>query len=161
VATLAALVLTPALVQCAWFDVILARADSRVLAAEWLAPRIRAGETLHDTGGDYSTLDLGRTPYHVWHFDPATRSFGHPDGHVPDWLVLHQSPLRTYGRHPAALRRLAEEKYELVREIRATRGAAGAAVYDMQDAFFMPISGFHTVVRPGPTVLIYRRIDGP
>jgi hypothetical protein len=56
-----------------------------------------------------------------------------------------------------AVRRLANEKYELVCEVRATRGAAGAAVYDLQDAFFMPIAGFRTAVRPGPTILIYRK----
>lgn len=41
----------------------------------------------------------------------------------------------------------------------ATKGAARSAVYDLQDAFFMPVSGFSTVIRPGPTVLIYRRRD--
>jgi hypothetical protein len=34
-------------------------------------------------------------------------------------------------------------------------------MYDRQDAFFLPVSGFSTVVRPGPTVRIYRRRDLP
>jgi len=32
-------------------------------------------------------------------------------------------------------------------------------VYDMQDAFFLPIAGFRGVQRPGPTVWIFRRLD--
>jgi hypothetical protein len=159
VVLLAALAVLPSLVNAVWFDVLLSRTDTRVLAAEWLAPRVRPEDSIHDSGGDYATLDLGRTRYHPWRFDPATASFGHPLGHTPDWLVLHQSPLRTYGNHAAALRRLASEKYELVWEVRATRGAASSATYDLQDAFFLPLSGFQTVIRPGPTIMIYRRRD--
>ena len=91
--------------------------------------------------------------------DAATRSFGHPEGLTPDWLVLTQSPLRTYAYADPALRRLAAERYELAFAARGTKGAAGAAVYDLQDAFFMPVSDFQTVERPGPTVLVYRRRD--
>jgi 4-amino-4-deoxy-L-arabinose transferase-like glycosyltransferase len=155
-----AIVAAPAAVSTVWFDLLLARTDTRVLAARWLAPRVAAGETLYDSGGDYATLDLGPTRYHAWRYDPAAHSFGHPEGDTPDWLVLHQSPLRTYGNHAPALRRLAGEQYDLVWEIRATRGAAARAVYDLQDAFFMPVSGFQTVNRPGPTIRIYRKRGG-
>jgi hypothetical protein len=41
--------------------------------------------------------------------------------------------------------------------VRSTRGPARSAVYDLQDAFFMPLSGLSTVERPGPTIRIYRR----
>ncbi len=159
IALLGSLLAAPSVVNSVWFDLVLARTDTRVLAAEWLAPRVRAGESLHDSGGDYSTLELGPTRYHVWRFDPSTNDFGHPQGRTPDWLVLHQSPLRTYADHAPGLRRLAREQYDLVWQVRATRGAAGLAVYDMQDAFFVPVSRFDTVIRPGPTILIYRRRD--
>ena len=159
VGALALIAAGPALVNCIWFDVLLARTDTRVLAGEWLASRIQAGESVHDAGGDYARLELGPTRFHYWHFDPATNSFGHPEGLTPTWLVLTQSPLRTYAYADPALRRLASERYDLAFAARGTKGAAGAAVYDLQDAFFMPVSDFHTVERPGPTVLVYRRRD--
>ena len=91
----AAIVVMPSLVNCVWFDLLLARTDTRVIAGEWLAGQIRPEDTVHDAGGDYARLELGRTPFHYWLFDPAANSFGHPEGHTPHWLVLTASPLRT------------------------------------------------------------------
>jgi 4-amino-4-deoxy-L-arabinose transferase-like glycosyltransferase len=159
-AALAAAILLPALVNCVWFDVLLARADTRVLAARWLAPRLTPDMSLHDATGPYSHLDLAQVRFHPWSFDPVTASFGHPEGRTPDWLVLDESPLRLYSGAPFELRELARQKYSLVQTFSATRGRARAAVYDQQDAFFLPFSRFDTVERPGPTILIYRRI-GP
>jgi hypothetical protein len=147
----------PALVNAVWFDVLLGRTDTRVLAARWLMPRVRPGDALHEAGGSYARLDLTGLRYHEWFFDLETESFGHPEGRLPDWLVFYDSPLWTYARVPAPLRRLAGERYVLVHTITAARGGRrSAATYDLQDAFFLPVSGFHTVERPGPNVQIYR-----
>jgi 4-amino-4-deoxy-L-arabinose transferase-like glycosyltransferase len=159
IALTGALVAAPSLVNAVWFDLLLAKTDTRILAAEWLRPRIRPGDTLHDSGGDYATLDLRGRGHDVVRFNSSTRSFDDLQGGTPDWLVLQQSPLRTYASFPVSIRRLADEHYDLAWEMRATRGAAAAAVYDLQDAFFMPFTSFQTVVRPGPTILIYRRRD--
>ena len=98
-------------------------------------------------------------PLHRWSFNPATGSFGDADGRTPDWLVLEESPLRFYASVSPELKRLAADWYTLVREIQATNGRW--AVYDLEDAFFMPVAGFGSVERPGPTVRIYRRGDLP
>ena len=144
-------------ITCAWFDVLLARKDTRVLAREWLDAHTTRNDTLYEAETPYAMLDLQTLPVHSWRYDPVTASFVNADGRTPDWLVLHESPLWTYSAVPAPLRRLAAARYDLVQTIAATRGAARRAVYDLQDAFFMPVSGFNTVIRPGPTVLIYRR----
>jgi hypothetical protein len=159
--TTALVVLTvgPALVNCVWFDAVLARTDTRVLAAEWLRPQLKPDDTLHDAGGAYTKLDLRHIRFHEWRFDRNENSFGHPDGETPDWLVLMESPLRLYASIPPQLRQLAQEKYTLVYTAAPNRGRARAAVYDLQDAFFMPLSRLDTVVRPGPTIRIYRRND--
>lgn len=157
IAILAAIVAGPSLVNSVWLDVLLSRTDSRVLAARWLAPRLHAGDTLHDAGGDYARLDLGSTAYHDWRFDAATGSFGDPSGRTPDWIVLDESPLSAYTSVTPRLQALVDRDYALVQEVRGTRAGGGSAVYDLQDAFFLPFSGFDTVERPGPTVRIYRR----
>jgi 4-amino-4-deoxy-L-arabinose transferase-like glycosyltransferase len=158
IAALAAAIVLPSLVNAVWFDVLLARTDTRVLAARWLAPQLTPDMSLHDATGPYSHLDFSQVRFHPWSFDPATGSFGHPEGRTPDWLVLDESPLRLYSGAPFELRELARQKYSLVQTFAATRGRARAAVYDQQDAFFLPFSRFDTVQRPGPTILIYRRI---
>ena len=157
---LLAAVIGAGLANSLWFDVLLARTDSRVLAARWLAPQLQREHTLHDAGGNYSALDLARIPFHEWKFDAEASSFGHPEGKTPDWLVLYESPLYPYTRMPWQLRTLASTRYTLVHSVVATTGRRGDTVYDLQDAFFMPVWGFWTVQRPGPTVLIYR-LDAP
>ena len=145
-----------------WMDVLLARTDTRVLATRWIKAQLRPEHTLHDGGGTYVKLGLRGWPYHEWHFDPATASFGDPDGKTPDWLVVHRSPLRLYARPEPALERLAAARYDVAFEARGTRTVESRAVYDEQDAFFLPFSRLHEVERPGPTVTIYRsRIPNP
>jgi hypothetical protein len=154
------LIAVPSLVNCVWFDVLLAKTDTRVLAGRWLEGQLRPDMALYDAGSPYARLDLSRARFHRWEFDPVTKSFGHPEGKTPDWLVFHESPLREYTRVPPELRQLAQEKYALVETFTATRRRTRVAVYDQQDAFFMPVSGFASIVRPGPTISIYRR-SGP
>jgi 4-amino-4-deoxy-L-arabinose transferase-like glycosyltransferase len=154
---LAAILILPSLVNSVWFDVLLSKTDTRVLAAQWLAPRLTPEMSLHDATGPYSHLDLERVRFHPWSFDPTSKSFGHPEGRTPDWLVLDESPLRLYSGAPYELRELAREKYSLEQTFAATGSRARSAVYDQQDAFFLPFSRFYTVERPGPTILIYRR----
>jgi hypothetical protein len=153
------IVIGPGLVQTAWFDAVLARTDTRVLAAQWLAGQVRPGESLHDAGGNYTRLDLQAVDHHQWLFDPATSDFGDPEGRTPTWIVLYDSPLAAYTPIPVALRRLTSERYQLVHQVRATGSGARRATYDHQDAFFLPVNGFYTVLRPGPNIKIYRRND--
>lgn len=149
----------PGLVNSLWLDALLARTDTRVLAGRWLEARLRPDDTLHDAGGQYASLDLSRAAFHPWYYDPDTASFGHPEGKTPDWLILCESPLFTYTRVPEGLRDLASREYVLTKTIRATRLQSRGGVYDLQDAFFLPVWGFWTVERPGPTIRIYRQKD--
>jgi hypothetical protein len=154
----------PALVSSAWFDVLLARTDTRVLAGRWLAAHVKPGESLYDAGGTFAQASLVGVQVHPWRvetFDAASNSFRDSDGHIPDWLILPQSPLDMYTTVASGLRRLAAERYELADSVRATGEGFDAGIYDPQDAFFLPVSGFSAVLRPGPTLLIYRRLESP
>jgi hypothetical protein len=147
----------PSLASSLWMDVLLARADTRILAGQWLAAQLRPEHSVYDAGGTYVRLDLHGASYHQWIFDPRTQSFGDPDGRTPHWLVIPESPLRLYAQPEPAIKRLALERYTPVFVARGTRVLDTAAVYDQQDAFFLPWSRFWEVERPGPTVTIYRR----
>jgi hypothetical protein len=154
---LGAAVAAPSAWTSVGMDLLLARTDTRVLAARWLGPQLRADHSLHDAGSDYTRLDLRDRRYHEWHFNPATQSFGHPAGLTPDWLVISDSPLRHYASADPGLRRLADARYDAVYTVRGTIAPQRSGVYDQQDAFFLPFSGFAEVERPGPTITIYRR----
>jgi len=158
---LAIAIAVPSFSQSVQLVRLLSRTDSRALAAEWLAPRLRPEHTLHDSGGDYTRLYLPSVAFHEWRFDPVTRSFGDPAGATPDWIVLYASPLPEYTAAPDPLRDLVNERYTLAYRVDGVPPAAGSGVYDRQDAFFLPIDGFKGVARPGPTVLIYRRSANP
>lgn len=163
-ATLAALLFLtvgPGLVSSAWLDALLARTDTRVIAGRWLVERLRPDDTLYDGGGIYVGLDLDRARFRQRYFDHASESFGTQEHTTPDWLVLHDSPLFLYAKNPFPVQELARRNYVLSYTVRATRGRARSAIYDHHDAFFMPMWGFWTVERPGPTIRIYRRKDLP
>ena len=141
----------------AWFDLVLARTDTRVIAGQWLQERIGAGESLYDAGNPYTRLDLWRVTFGRAEYDPAANAFTGIDAEVPDWLVLQESPLREYTAAPRALRTLAESRFALVFTARGVADGVRPGLYDQQDAFFMPFSRLWTVERPGPTIFIYRK----
>jgi uncharacterized membrane protein (GlpM family) len=150
-----------AIVNSVWSDVLLARTDTRVIAGEWLASRVKPEEALYDAGNEYSGISLLGIQGHHWAlhtFDAPTNSFTGAEGRLPEWLVLPESPLTIYTSVPDGLRRLARDRYELVRRVDATAADGNHGVYDQADAFFLPLAGFGGVRRPGPTEAIYRRV---
>ena len=147
----------PSLVSSAWMDVLLAKTDSRIVAGEWLRGQLKPEHSVYDAGLTYVRLDLRGADYHAWIYDPRTQSFGDPDGRTPHWLVISESPLRLYAQVEPSLQRLAAERYIPVLVVPGTRSLDSAAVYDRQDAFFLPFSRFWEVERPGPTITVYRR----
>jgi len=164
VATVMALAIAlPPLVNSVWMDVLLARTDTRVLAGRWLASRVTADQAVYDAGGDYAGAFLVGLHVHVWDastFVPRINAFVDSNGRLPEWIVLPESPL-VYGSVSPELRQLVADRYQRVETIDAMRGSTRSSVYDLQDAFFLPIAGFTPVVRPGPTLKIYKLNAAP
>ena len=144
----------PSLVTTIRIDRLLARTDSRVIAADWLRPMLRPEDTLADVGGVIG-LDLNGVEFHDWRFDKASATFVNAGERLPDWLVLYDSPL-DYAELDPRMDRLALERYDLAYEVRGV-GSARRSLFDPQDAFFLPVFGFSGIDRPGPDVFIYRR----
>ena len=133
------------LVNSVWFDVLLSRTDSRVLAARWLAPRLRPEDSLYDAGGAYTRLDLSRIDFHrvvvrsKHRIIRASRRAdaglaGAPRVSAADVHPAFRPPLSAWPRPAIIWSELSS----------ATTRRPGSAVYDPQDAFFMPVSGFST-----------------
>jgi 4-amino-4-deoxy-L-arabinose transferase-like glycosyltransferase len=127
-AALAIVVAGPALVNSAWFDLLLARTDSRVVAARWLTPHLRDGETVYDNGGEYAQLDLATARVHHWRYDAASGAFLNANGRTPDWLVLHESPIDAHAAAPRSLVDGPRARYDLAFEAVASAAGASAAV---------------------------------
>jgi len=158
-AILAAIVAVPSLVTSIQIDRLLGRTDTRVLAADWLKPKLRPGDTLSDVGGVLG-LDLHDARFHHWHFDKPSATFVNAGDRLPDWLVLYDSPVTHYAAIDPRMADLAKRNYTLVLDVRGVGGAT-RSVFDPQDAFFVPIYGVSGIPRPGPDVFIYRRADLP
>jgi Dolichyl-phosphate-mannose-protein mannosyltransferase len=155
-AAVSLLVAAPSLANSVWLDVLLGRTDTRVLAARWLAGRLPARATLYESGSPYVRLDLRRLRIHRWELDSASGRFQGTEA-VPDWLILHRSPVSLYTVVPPSVAVLAQRQYRLIRRFDATVPGSRPGAYDHQDAFFLPLAGFRGILRPGPTIEIYQR----
>jgi Dolichyl-phosphate-mannose-protein mannosyltransferase len=146
---LAAIVIAPSLWATVQFDRLLARQDSRILAAAWVTAHVPEGALIEETGSPWTHLFL-----------PANRhrQFAFKEGDQPDVLVVPASPRLPVDEAAAAARGLTE-RYRKVCEIEAFDPSAGGILYDWQDEFYLPLAGFDSVRLPGPNLTIYARPD--
>lgn len=99
-AALAAVVAAPAFVNAVWFDMLLARTDTRVLAGRWLTPLLKPEESLHQAPGSYTALYLPDARVHHWRFDSAINGFDAEGRIPPGWCLPNRRclPMRTRRR---------------------------------------------------------------
>jgi hypothetical protein len=157
-----ALVLYPSAARVIAFDRLLARPDTRVVAAEWFGPRLAEEESVYQTGSRYGQLQLGK-PRPVWLFDENRSAFFVNDDltyEYPDWIVVQRSPIHYYSQVPAGIEEILADCYGLNETVLAATRSADR-IYDQQDAFFLPLDDFSGITRPGPDFYIYRRLGPP
>jgi Dolichyl-phosphate-mannose-protein mannosyltransferase len=139
-------------------DRILTRPDTRLAAARALARTIPPGSLVYQSGDPY-----GRVPFDVQgseltvttcDYDESTGRFT-PDGARPDWIILQRSPLVAYSHVPAGIERIVQSEYEPA-GIFSPGETSPRAVYDQQDAFFLPLDGLDRTSSPGPRIEVYR-----
>ena len=138
------------------FDQTIAARDTRLLARDWLLEHAPKGTPILLLGSDW--------PY----------VFGDPDlaGWVvrrnptldPElgirWVVTHEHPL-PFSRLPAEFAALRpqltlEQTFSPFTGTEAPRGA----LFELRDAFYVPLAGFDQVTRGGPIIRIYRVTGG-
>lgn len=163
-AVLAAALVIPSAWKSIQLDLLLARTDSRLLAAEWIAGNVPEGASLYRSGSIYGQTQIashgGPPPFAVWEFDAGRAAFEAPTGPTtawPEWIVIHESPLVIYTMIPDVVREGLKD-YQLRYAVKAV-DLGSARVYDQQDAWFVPLDRFDGVGRPGPNVSIYERRD--
>ena len=147
IAVLVLLVASPSVVSAIQIDRLLARTDTRLLATESLLHAFPCGAAIHQSGFIYGHLQL---PERFHNTDVAI-------DRLPDIIVVQQSPL-AYSRVPKAILEIVAARYDKMTEVLATTAAA-RPVYDYDDAFYVPLSGFSGVLRPGPNIRVYVRRD--
>jgi hypothetical protein len=154
----------PSLYSSIQFDRLLTVRDTRLLAADWLAGRIKTGDTVFESGASYArplyAVPDARLRVTAVDLVPGRGVFvTSAGGEVqPDWVVLAESPLRLYTSVAPELRGILSSGYRLVQSFPAAREPEPEAAFDRQDAFFLPYADFRYRERPGPALSIYERI---
>jgi hypothetical protein len=152
-AIIAALIAAPSLWSAVETNRLLARDDNRVTAAAWLRERFPHGASIYQTGSVYGHVQMqeGVVPDRRFPEVPIDATAN------PDVIVVLRCAL-DYCDVPEAINsRLAA--YVPLTFFIAARLNDPSLVYDRDDAFYIPLSGFRAVTRPGPNVEIYGRSD--
>jgi hypothetical protein len=160
-------------------DRVLARTDSRVLAARWLREHVPPDATVFLVGAVFADPPIflrGRKTYDPYPWpprafagrlavpagprhvrvrnamDPAFDSIAR-DERV-GFVVVAESPLLAYGPTASLERRLVG--FRRVASFEGVGRHPGMR-FDLQDAFYVPLAGARHAVRPGPNVHVYAR----
>jgi len=161
-ASLAIALIAPSAWSVAQFDTILAREDSRMIAANWVQEHVPRGATIFEAGNSYGhppLEDRANPKYRLLGYDYRADNFiegNRPFEGEPDWIIVQRSGI-PYSHLPPSVATMLDARYTLVQVIRATDLDEPGNVYDMQDGFYVPYGGFRGVRRPGPNLEIYQR----
>ena len=121
----------------------------------------------YNTSIEYRALQLiheGQQRRHIEGFsqmsyDESLSAFGTETSGVedlPDYIILFHSPLRFFEVNRAGLDEIIFDSYEEVMAFTSTRTTQVKALYDQQDALYVPYAGFEGIESPGPNIYIYR-----
>lgn len=163
-AVLAGLLAAAAIAPSAWrtvqLDGLLGQRDSRVLAAEWVLRNARPHQTVAYSGSIHGDVQFARdAPVVEWRWSGALGTFMNgrqPATGRPDWILVQESPLPNTTQPVVA--EWLRDGYQLETVVHAYDPARLHAVYDVADAFFLPVADFTGIERPGPNFRIYRRV---
>jgi hypothetical protein len=148
--------LVPSIVRAVELDRLVRETDTRSLAREWMETHLPAGTRIH------SSAFVPGFPFYVpaalrGEFFYLPLAEGEEDRLPAGSYVL-------VATHPLAAR-IASDKLEgklgddaeLLFDFDPTnRGTTAPSSYEPADAFFAPLSGFTSVVRPGPRLTLFR-----
>jgi hypothetical protein len=136
------------------FNRIVSRTDSRVLAREWLEQYVPPGSTIAQLGTDGGHVL-------VFQHDSSEVKYIRSDltqpGARPEVVIVNTSPLVAQNRLNSRQVRILSRDYERAIVVTGVPLDEPANIYDWQDDFFVPLTGFKGIERPGPNVTIHIR----
>ena len=152
-AGLTAVVVAPSASRLFQFDRLVARTDSRVVAAQWVHEHVPTGSSILQNGSVYGKTQFDETyRYEEWNeIQVPADAFARTR---PDWIILHESPLGRYVEQSVSM--LVRTQYELLEYVQGSGSVYAGNVFDLQDALYVPYADFRDVSRPGPDIRIYR-----
>jgi hypothetical protein len=158
-AAVAAVLLTwPSLVNVWQFDRVIRQTDNRVVVARWFEQYVPAGDSVLQSGSRYGHAQFDRRlGYQEWAWDGARGEFRLGRNAAtgrPEWILLQESPLPSTTQE--IVKQFLEHDYQRVFEFHAAN-LGGNLLYDLQDAFFVPVTGLESVTRPGPNFVLFKR----
>jgi hypothetical protein len=135
------------------YDRIASRTDTRVLASEWLRARAPRGSRVAIEGTKFWPWGAPQLP-------PGLRAVPLESGdrrarRNVEYLLTHDHELFWSSVDPELIERNAS-RLALVADFDPGAGAQGEPVFEVNDAYYIPIHGFAGVSLPGPRVRIYR-----
>jgi len=154
-AVAAALLCAEPLARTVAHNRVIARTDTRVQAASWLADR-SPPESVVAVVGHWPSLGWGM---------PQIRSHEYVHTHLRldeerltgasvDVLITHDHPLEFSTVPVDELARL-KPRLELLAEFDPFNDRRSEAVFEAADAYYVPVHGFAGVDRPGPHIRVY------
>jgi hypothetical protein len=152
-ATLAVVaVVWPSARSAVLFDRLLARDDSRLIVRRWVEQRFPPATPIAQIAPDGGVVfwrDESEVPYILSNELP-------PTGARPTLVIVQSSPLRPPPDNMPAVERVLDGEYTLA-FARNVVNADPANVYDLQDEFYLPLTGFRGIQRPGPNLEVFVR----
>ena len=77
---------------------------------------------------------------------------------LPRYIVVEESPLSLWSPPPPeSIQKLLKNAYDLKKWFKVVDCDNKENLYDQQDAFYVPFTGFKNVERPGPNIYVYER----
>lgn len=142
------------------FDQFVSKTDNRVVAARWLEQGFPSGAVVYQVGQPYAQLQLPPA-FVTWTYDPAIDVLKAEPSRLPRLVIAPMSPLIVYTSMSELATRALQARYRRLMTFDVENPAARGEprVYDLQDAFFAPLSGFAGLDRPGPAIEIFERMD--
>jgi hypothetical protein len=133
-------------------DRLLSQTDSRAIAAAFMkASYFPRGVSVFQNGSVYGHVPL--VPQGIYPEQPLDR--------LPEVVILQTSRLVAYSDQPPDMRDTLAAHYRSLLHVPVERtvNETQEPIFDQQDAFFVPVSGFERFLRPGPEIEIFVRSD--